>query len=277
MDTTAPPPPTPHADAVLTLPSRPRLRAEVLIVLGLSLGQSAVYAVVRFIERLLAETPVGQQSTTLNPSYSGVDWLDLIYQVLRIGFGLMPVALAIYLLGANGPRALERLKLTRTNEDGTPRSWWRDLAMGAGLAALIGIPGLGLYAFGRAIGQSVRINTNGLPDLWWSATILLASAAVAGLVEEVIVVGYLVTRLQDLGWRVPAIIVASALLRGTYHLYQGWPMALGNVVMGVVFVWVYLKTKRLAPLIVAHWLLDAVSFVGPEVLPQEWLDALNAI
>lgn len=273
MDTTS----TPSADAPLTLPSRPRLRAEVLIVLGLSLGQSAVYAVVRFIERLQAETPVGQQTTTLNPSYSGIDWLDLTYQVLRIVFALMPVALAIYLIGANGPRALKRLGLTRTNADGTPRAWWRDVAMGAGLAAIIGLPGLGLYAFGRAIGQSVRINTNGLPDLWWSATILLASAAVAGLVEEVIVVGYLVTRLQDLGWPVPAIIIASALLRGTYHLYQGWPMALGNVVMGVVFVWVYLKTKRLAPLIIAHWLLDAVSFVGPELLPAEWLDALNAV
>lgn len=276
MDTTAPPPPT-SADAALTLPSRPRLRAEVLIVLGLSLGQSAVYAVVRFIERLQAETPVGQQSTTLNPSYSGVDWLDLIYQVLRIGFGLMPVALAIYLLGANGPRALKRLGLTGTSTDGTPRLWWRDVATGAGLAALIGIPGLGLYALGRAIGQSVRITTNGLPDLWWSAVILLAAAAVAGLLEEVIVVGYLVTRLQDLRWGMPAIIMASALLRGAYHLYQGWPMALGNVVMGVVFAWVYIRTKRLAPLIVAHWLLDAVSFVGPEVLPQEWLDALNAI
>jgi membrane protease YdiL (CAAX protease family) len=277
MDTTPALSPTPSADAALTLPSRPRLRAEILIVLGLSLGQSAVYAVVRFIERLQAETPVGQQTTTLNPSYSGVDWLDLTYQVLRIGFGLMPVALAIYLLGANGPRALKRLGLTRTNLDGTPHAWWRDVVMGAGLAALIGIPGLGLYALGRAIGQSVRINTNGLPDLWWSATVLLASAAVAGLLEEVVVVGYLVTRLQDLGWGTPAIILASALLRGTYHLYQGWPMALGNVVMGAVFAWVYIRTKRLAPLIVAHWLLDAVSFVGPELIPADWLDALNAV
>src|SRR5690606_26411725 len=107
--------------------------------------------------------------------------------------------------------------------------------------------------------------------------ILLASAAVAGLLEEVVVVGYLVTRLQDLGWGAPAIIMASALLRGTYHLYQGWPMALGNVVMGVVFVAFYLRTKRLGPLIVAHWLLDVFSFVGPEFLPDEWLDALNAV
>src|SRR5690606_17780251 len=112
------------------------------------------------------------------------------------------------------------------------------------LAALIGLPGLGVYSIGRAIGQSVRINTSGLPDLWWAAVILLASAAVAGLVEEIIVVGYLVTRLQQLKWSIPAIIAASALLRGAYHLYQGWPMALGNVAMGVVFALLYLKTGR---------------------------------
>jgi membrane protease YdiL (CAAX protease family) len=259
----------------LTLPPRRRLRAEVLIVIGLTLGQSAVYATVRLIERYLAEKPVGQQSTTLNPSYSGINWLDLTYQILRIVFALVPVALALYLLGANGVRARLRLGLTRTNADGSPRPWWRDVVAGMGLAAVIGLPGLALYGVGRAIGQTVRINTNGLPDAWWAAVILLASAAVAGIVEEVIVVGYLVTRLRDLKWGIAATVAASALLRGSYHLYQGWPMALGNVVMGVVFALVFLRTGRLGPLIVAHWLLDAASFIGPELLPQEWLDALN--
>ena len=52
-------------------------------------------------------------------------------------------------------------------------------------------------------------------------------------------------------------------------------MALGNVVMGVVFAWVFIRWRRLAPLIIAHFMLDFVSFVGPEVLPAEWLAALN--
>lgn len=263
------------SDAPAAVLSRPRLRAEVLIVLGLSLGKSAVYAIMRLIERYYDQRPIGQQSTTLNPSLSQIDWFDLIYQILAIVFALVPVALALYLLGAGGASAKRRLGLVRTDDAGNLRPWWRDLALGAGLAALIGLPGLGVYAIGRAIGQSVRINTNGLPDLWWSAVILLASAAVAGLTEEIIVVGYLMTRLRELRWSVPAVIAASALLRGSYHLYQGWPMALGNVAMGVVFGLFFLKTGRVGPLVIAHWILDAVSFIGPEVVPEAWIDALN--
>jgi len=252
-------------------PTRRRLSAEVLIVLGLSLGQNAVYAIVRIIERYLAEPAIGQQTTTLNPSRASINYIDLTYQVLHIAFALVPVALALFLLSSHGRSWVRTLGLHR---DGRP--WWRDLAWGFGLAAAIGLPGLGVYAVGRAIGQSVRVNTSGLPDAWWAAVILLASAAVAGLLEEVIVVGYLVTRLRELRWGVVATIMASALLRGTYHLYQGWPMALGNVAMGVVFSFYYLRTGRLGPLIIAHLTIDAVSFIGPELLPPDWIDAINA-
>ena len=278
MDATPSPSPgdaTTDPAADLALPSTRRLRAEVLIVLGLTLGASAIRSALRLIERYLAERPVGEQSTTLNPSYSDTTWLDQVWQVYTIVFQLVPVALVIYLLSANGVRALPRLGLTRTNADGSPRAWWRDVVMGMGLAAVIGIPGLALYAAGRALDQTVTIKTSGLPDEWWSALYLLAHAGVAALVEEFIVVGYFVTRLRDLRWGVAGAIVASALVRGGYHLYQGWPMALGNVVMGVVFALVFVRTGRLGPLIVAHWLLDAASFIGPEFLPAEWIDALN--
>ena len=59
------------------------------------------------------------------------------------------------------------------------------------------------------------------------------------------------------------------------YFYQGWPMALGNVVMGLVFGWWYLRTRRVMPLVVAHTALDVVSFVGYALAPQELLDLLN--
>jgi len=251
-------------------PSPRRIRAEVFIVLGLSLGQSAVYAVLQLIARYMSKASIGHQSTTLNTSKSSINYLDLTYQVVGIVFALVPVALALYLLSNHGQSWRSRLGL-----DGSGRRWGKDVALGMGLAAMIGIPGLGVYAVGRAIGQTVRIDTSGLPALWWSATILLLSAAVAGVLEEVIVVGYLITRLQQLRWSVPAVVIASALLRGSYHLYQGWPMAVGNVAMGTVFSIYYLRTGRLGPLIFAHWLLDAVSFIGPDVVPASWITALN--
>ena len=259
-------------DALTDLPSRRRLRAEILIVLGLSLGKSAIYAIVKLAERYAAATPVKDQSATINPSRSGINVFDLIYQVLQIAFALVPVALAVYLLSSHGQSAKRILGLI-----GPARAWWRDVGFGAVLAACIGLPGLGLYYIGRAIGQNVYLDTSGLPSTWWASTILLLAAAAAAILEETVVVGYLVTRLEQLRWSVPAIIAASALLRGGYHLYQGWPMALGNVVMGAVFAWFFIRRRRLAPLIVAHFLLDFVSFVGPTVVPHEWLVALGLV
>ncbi len=52
-------------------------------------------------------------------------------------------------------------------------------------------------------------------------------------------------------------------------------MALGNFVMGLVFAGYFVRKGRLAPLLVAHTLLDLVSFIGPELAPTSWLEALK--
>jgi membrane protease YdiL (CAAX protease family) len=82
------------------------------------------------------------------------------------------------------------------------------------------------------------------------------------MLEELIVVGYLVTRLRQFGWGLPAVVLTSALLRGSYHLYQGFGGFLGNAVMGVVFVLFFIRYRRVVPLILAHFLIDSVAFVG---------------
>lgn len=89
-----------------------RLRAEVWIVLGLSLGQSAVYAVVSLV-RKLSEGSLRDATAGLNQSRDAVPWLDLTYQLLAIGFALVPVALALYLLSLDEdrPPVLQRLGL----------------------------------------------------------------------------------------------------------------------------------------------------------------------
>ena len=82
----------------------------------------------------------------------------------------------------------------------------------------------------------------------------------AGLQEEVIVVGYLYERLGRLGWGRWTIILSTAVLRGSYHLYQGFGAFVGNAVMGIAFGWIYTRWGRLWPLVVAHCLLDAIVF-----------------
>lgn len=251
-------------------PSRGRLTAEVWIVLGLSLGQAGVRAVVTLIDRLTQSAPLGDQTATIIPSQSPRPWLDLTYQLLNIGFGLMPVVLAIFLLAQpSGVRAT----LARIGLDA--RRPGRDLLAGAGLAAVIGIPGLGLYAAGRALGLSVHITTSGLTDHWWTIPVLVLAALYNALLEEVVIVAWLLDRLGRLGWRIPAAIALSALIRGSYHLYQGPAMAAGNVVMGIVFALAYLRWKRVAPLVAAHFLLDLFSFVGPALLPAGVLASLG--
>ena len=247
---------------------RRRLTVEIWIVLGLSLGRSGVYAVVSIIDKLTAGPPLGEQTTTLNPSLSPRPWLDLIYQSLAIFFALMPVALALYLLSANGRSAVRRIGLTFARP-------LRDLGVGVGLAALIGLPGLVLYAVARAMGMAVSVQASALDAYWWTVPMLILLALKNALLEEVVAVGYLMERLRDLKWRQGYIVVASAALRGSYHLYQGWGALAGNFVMGLVFAEYYRRKRRVMPLVIAHTVMDTVVFVGYSLIPAHIRESLQ--
>ncbi|MEE6287116.1 CPBP family intramembrane glutamic endopeptidase [Georgenia sp. MJ173] len=247
---------------------RSRIRAEIWIVLGLSLGQSAVYAVVNIVARLTAGPPLGQQSATLNASRSSRPYLDLVYQLLGIGFKVLPVLLALYLLSEPGRRAVHRVGLDFSRPA-------RDLGVGVGLAAVIGVPGLALYGLGRALGITVEIRAAALDAYWWVVPVLILSALANGLLEEVIAVGYVTERLEQLGWRPVAIVVTSSVLRGGYHLYQGIGPFFANLAMGLVFAEYYRRRRRTGPLVIAHTLLDVVAFVGYALLPATVLRHLG--
>ncbi|KQN86220.1 CPBP family intramembrane glutamic endopeptidase [Arthrobacter sp. Leaf69] len=249
----------------MLVPSRRRLRIEMWIVLGLSLGQSAVYSVVQLLDKM-TRAPLAEGTSTLNRSQSSREYFDLTYQLLDIIFALVPVVLVIYFLTENRPSGLpgssgrgitafQRLGLDFDRPG-------RDLLQAFGLAALIGIPSLGLYAAGRALGITTAIIPSALDAYWWTVPVLVLSAIRHGIVEEVIVVGYLLDRLGKLGWATPAAIFASAMLRGSYHLYQGFGPFIGNAIMGVIFAVFYTRTRRLMPLVIAHAVLDIVAFVG---------------
>ncbi|WP_347110480.1 CPBP family intramembrane glutamic endopeptidase [Paenarthrobacter sp. S56] len=245
----------------MLLASRRRLRAEVLIVLGLSLGQSAVYSIVQLLDKL-TRAPLSEATSTLNRSQSTREYFDLTYQLLDIFFALVPVALVFYFLSSHASAANESARSPFARLGFNFARPGKDLLQGLGLAALIGIPSLGLYAAGRALGITTAIVPSGLDAYWWTVPVLVLSAARHAIVEEVIVVGYLMDRFGKFGWSTPAAILVSAVLRGSYHLYQGFGPFAGNVAMGLVFAWLYTKTKRVMPLVIAHALLDIVAFVG---------------
>ena len=238
----------------------PRLGYEVVIVLAISLGQSGVYSLLRIIERLTRPQPLGEQSSSLNPSVTpDRPWLDLTYQVVNIAFALVPVLLVLYLLDRTNRPAGRAIgfDLRRPVFD----AWF-----GLVIAACIGIPGLGLYLGARALGLNTQVQASALADNWWTIPVLVLSAAQNAVLEEVIMIGYLFTRLRQLNWPIIGVIAFSAVIRGSYHLYQGFGGFVGNMIMGVVFGLIYLRWKRVGPLVVAHTLLDVVAFVGYALL-----------
>ena len=248
-----------------------RITWEIWLVLGVTVLGSATFAILNLIDRYTINIPLGDQSASLNTSQNERPWLDLLYQLRRLVFLVVPALLALYLLSANGRSAVRRIGLDLSQP-------LRDLGHGVALAAAVGIPGLGVYALGRAVGLTVEVRPANLDAFWWTIPVLILAAFANGFLEEVVVVGYLAERLKDLRWGVAAIIVASAVLRGSYHLYQGPGMAIGNVAMGVLFAWYYLVPswgKRVMPLVIAHTLIDITAFVGYSLIPAQWLAALG--
>lgn len=255
----------------LTPQQRRRLGVEVWIVLGLTLGRSAVYAILAIIDRLTADTPLRDQTTAINTSASPRPYVDLVYQLVGFAFALVPVALALFLLSEPGRSVLRRVGLDRARP-------LRDLGWGVALAAAVGIPGLAFYAASRAMGITLQVQASALDQHWWVVPVLILAALKNALVEEVIVVAYLMERLRDLRWGLPVAILTSAVLRGAYHLYQGIGPFFGNIAMGVLFAWFYQSRwgrRRVMPLVVAHTLIDIVAFVGYAYLPESLLKGLG--
>jgi hypothetical protein len=219
------------------------LRDEVLLVLGLSLAASAVYALVD-----LLSAPLRGVVTSLFAD------VGLVYQLLNIGFSLVPVLLVLHFLGRSGESAASiGLDATRP---------FTDLRRAVGLAALVGAVGLGIYVLAVWLGVNRTVVPVPPTGHWWTVPVLLLAAVRSGLLEEVIVCGYLLRRLDQLGWSPTRALWASALLRGAYHLYQGYGGFFGNLALGLLFGRVYQTKGRTTPLVVAHFLIDAAAGLG---------------
>lgn len=221
-----------------------RLRYEVALVLALTFGMAGLRSIFTLIDAL--STPLNTQSVTLNAPRATAAWLDFALQLCGAATIMTWGLLALFLLG-------ERLEKPR----GADFSW------GVGLAALIGIPGLGFYYAAVNLGLSKEVIPSTLEHFWTIPVLLLFSFAHA-FAEEIVVVKWLSTRLNQLGHGLIFTLVVSALLRGSYHLYQGVSAGIGNVIMGLIYGWFYLRYRPTSiwPLIIGHFLIDAVAFVG---------------
>lgn len=234
---------------------------ELVIVFAATLGWSGLRSLISLLDSLAAPVALNKQQALLNTSLAKVHILDLFAQLADALQLLAWGSLGAYLVYRTGLKLAE-IGLDRTRIGG-------DLLRGCGLAALIGIPGLGFYLVARTIGINLTVVPASLSDTWWRVPVLVISAAANAWAEEALVIGYLLTRLRQLGRTENTGLVISAVLRGSYHLYQGFGGFIGNIVLGLVFGRVWQKTNRLWPMVLAHTILDVVSFVGYALLASK--------
>src|SRR5262249_55406032 len=156
---------------------------------SVSLGASAVRSVLSLIGSLTEREALSAQHVVMNGSQApGRPLFDLSLQLVTIATGVAPAVLAFYLLARNGER--------RSSIGVDVSQPGRDLLRGAGLAALIGGGGLALYYLAFKAGFSLYIVAASLPGIWWRFPVLVLSALQDGILEEVLVVGYLISRLR---------------------------------------------------------------------------------
>jgi membrane protease YdiL (CAAX protease family) len=231
---------------------RRAIRIEIGVMLAVTFGVSALVAVLQLADALLSG--LGGYRVRLNPNQSRYDLVNLGLNLVSVSQLVAWGGLALYLLWRSGIRPADiGLGRIRWRSDGLP---------GLGLAALIGIPGLLLYVAARHLGLNAVVEPSGLHNSWWRIPVLVLAAFANGFAEEVVVVGYLITRLRQLGFSERRAVLASSVLRGIYHLYQGIGAGVGNLIMGVVFGYAWCRTGRLWPLVIAHGIIDTVAFVG---------------
>lgn len=228
---------------------------ELWLVVMLSLGASAIYSLLSLLRKLTSEEGLAGSTTTINRPLAQEPWLDLLSQLASISLSLVPILLALYFLRQDGVSL--GLK---------PR--WKDLLHALALAAVIGVPGIGLYFLALELGLTSTVVPSSLGEHFWTVPILLLAALRAGLLEEIIAVGFVMKKLKLISPTLTLVVVIllSALFRASYHLYQGYSAFVGNFVMGLVFAYYFHKTGRVAPLVIAHTLMNSVVFVGYPLL-----------
>ena len=230
---------------------------ELWLVLLVSLGASSIYSVLSLLRKLFSEQGLAGSVTTINAPKAELPWLDLISQLASIGLALVPVLLALYFL-----------RLDQISIGLIPKK--ADWLWGIGLPLVIGIPGVGLYLVALEFGLTSRIVPSTLGDYWWTPLILFLAALRSGLQEEVIAVAFLVKKLELIRpeLAIMAVVIISSAFRASYHLYQGFSAFLGNFVMGLVFAYVFVRTGRVAPLVIAHTVMNTAVFIGFPLLGQ---------
>ncbi|MGI9007573.1 MAG: CPBP family intramembrane glutamic endopeptidase [Streptosporangiaceae bacterium] len=234
-----PPPPTPAISAR-------RAYREVLLVFAAFFGAGIVAG---------GETLSGNY-----PAPSGSWAVFTPATVSELGLGVLAILVAIALSARRGLTARWLGFGWPRQADGSPAP---ARALRTGVWALTALLAGGAVTVALAMGHTL-----GQPAHQDAAYLLYAVGAsvTAGVVEETIVLAFVVATLRQAGRPLPEIVLVAVLLRCSYHDYYGLGV-LGIAVWALAFIWLYLRGGSILLLIVVHVLWDSSIFLG-----QRWHD-----
>jgi membrane protease YdiL (CAAX protease family) len=162
------------------------------------------------------------------------------------------VPLALVLLARTGQRPAD-LGLTSAR--------WSDIGAGVGLAAAALGCEFVLAVLLSPLAHSRLANTTG--PLHVPAYYILfgiSQSLLTSIAEETAVNGYLITRLDQLGWSPTAAFWLSLGLRTSYHVYYGIGL-LFTLPFGALVTRSFQKHRKLNRPILAHFLYDSTVFL----------------
>lgn len=232
------------------------LTAELLVVLAIFPLPAVVSAVGGLITRIQRGSPIPYGSSA--PGAIHGPWLFAGLQVSAAVAQVGGAALVWYLLARSGEG------LTAIGLGG--RKLRMDLALVLPVFVVVQyIP----QTFGAFVMRWLHLQGFSLALAMQNhaalATAQVSAGVAAGIVEEFVVLGFLVRRLEQLGLHSTWVVLIAVLVRVSYHVYEGWyvvPIAL----WALASVLVYRRVRRLLPFILCHVAWDAaipLSFFYP--------------
>ena len=118
----------------------------------------------------------------------------------------------------------------------------------------------GWHGVGRAAGGNAERVVNPLAGLGVTVGSVIW-VIINPFFEELLVRAYTMTEVLWLTQSGALAVLVSVVIQAFYHLYQGVPAALGHAATFLVFSLYYLKTRRVAPVVLAHLYLDVGALV----------------
>jgi len=129
----------------------------------------------------------------------------------------------------------------------------RDVAVGASIAVLL--LGLSRWLYFQLDIRSASQDPFAVPEGVPQYCLLVAALALNAFAEELVVRGYLITRLEMATASLPMALLLSSALFAAYHVYHG-PATIQVFLAGMLLGIAFLVWRRLWPVVIAHFLWD---------------------